>query len=148
MQRRNDHHKEKHESHQLMKRIDASSMVRYKTKATLSLPKEILIVDDEPGALMTVQFLAWNNRDTMSSSSNSVEDALFLIHKYGKQIYVELDIMLPGNDGYEVCEIVRLNANYRDVKIVFLTAKRRERSNCPIVWRTRTSGLYYETCFE
>jgi DNA-binding response OmpR family regulator len=36
---------------------------------------------------------------------------------------VLLDIMLPGIDGYEVCEIVRLNPDYRDVKIVFLTAR-------------------------
>jgi DNA-binding response OmpR family regulator len=34
--------------------------------------------------------------------------------------------MLPGLDGYEVCEIVRLNPNYRDIKIIFLTAKGRE----------------------
>jgi len=37
-----------------------------------------------------------------------------------------LDIMLPGIDGYEVCEIIRLDLNYRDVKIMFLTAKGRE----------------------
>ena len=34
--------------------------------------------------------------------------------------------MLPGMDGYEVCEIIRLNPNYQDVKIIFLTAKGRE----------------------
>ncbi len=34
--------------------------------------------------------------------------------------------MLPGIDGYEVCEIVRLNPDYRNVKIVFFTAKGRE----------------------
>jgi DNA-binding response OmpR family regulator len=39
---------------------------------------------------------------------------------------VLLDIMLPGIDGYEVCEIIRLNPNYRNVKIIFLTAKGRE----------------------
>ena len=37
-----------------------------------------------------------------------------------------LDIMLPGIDGYEVCEIIRLNPDFRDIKIVFLTAKGRE----------------------
>ena len=31
--------------------------------------------------------------------------------------------MLPGIDGYEACEIIRLNPNYRDDKIMFLTAK-------------------------
>jgi DNA-binding response OmpR family regulator len=34
--------------------------------------------------------------------------------------------MLPRIDGYEVCEIVRLNPEYRDIKIIFLTAKGRE----------------------
>ena len=34
--------------------------------------------------------------------------------------------MLPGIDGYEVCENIRLNPNYRNVKIIFLTAKGRE----------------------
>ena len=37
-----------------------------------------------------------------------------------------MDIMLPGIDGYEVCEIVRLNPKYRHIKIIFLTAKGRE----------------------
>jgi DNA-binding response OmpR family regulator len=53
------------------------------------------------------------------------EDALDLIYQY-KPDLVLLDIMLPGIDGYEVCEIVRLNPDYRNVKIIFLTAKGRE----------------------
>jgi len=32
---------------------------------------------------------------------------------------------LPGIDGWEVCEIIRLNENLRDVKIAFLTARGR-----------------------
>ncbi len=53
------------------------------------------------------------------------EDALGLIFRY-KPDLVLLDIMLPGIDGWEVCEIVRLNPNYRNIKIIFLTAKGRE----------------------
>ena len=53
------------------------------------------------------------------------EDALDLIYKY-KPDLVLLDIMLPGIDGYEVCEIIRLNPDYREIKILFLTAKGRE----------------------
>jgi DNA-binding response OmpR family regulator len=52
-------------------------------------------------------------------------DALDMIYKYNPDL-VLLDIMLPGIDGYEVCEIVRLNPKLRDVKIIFLTAKGRE----------------------
>ena len=48
-----------------------------------------------------------------------------MIYKYQPDL-VLLDIMLPGIDGYEVCEIVRLNPKLRDVKIIFLTAKGRE----------------------
>ena len=90
----------------------------------LFMPKEILIVDDEPGVVVPVQFLM-EQQGYKVIIANSGEDALALIYKY-KPNLVLLDIMLPGIDGYEVCEIVRLNANYRDVNIVFLTAKGRE----------------------
>ena len=88
------------------------------------MPKEILIVDDEPGVVVPIQFLM-EQQGYKVIIANSGEDALALIYKY-KPNLVLLDIMLPGIDGYEVCEIVRLNANYRDVNIVFLTAKGRE----------------------
>ncbi|MFC1880210.1 response regulator transcription factor [Thermodesulfobacteriota bacterium] len=88
------------------------------------MPKEILIVDDEPGVVVPVQFLMEQQGYKVIIANNG-EDALALIYKY-KPNLVLLDIMLPGIDGYEVCEIVRLNANYRNVKIIFLTAKGRE----------------------
>ena len=88
------------------------------------MPKEILIVDDEPGIVVPVQFLM-EQQGYNVITANRGEDALDLIYKY-KPDLVLLDIMLPGIDGYEVCEIVRLNADYRDIKIVFLTAKGRE----------------------
>jgi DNA-binding response OmpR family regulator len=88
------------------------------------MPKEILIVDDEPDVVVPIQFLM-EQQGYKVIIANSGEDALALIYKY-KPNLVLLDIMLPGIDGYEVCEIVRLNANYRDVNIVFLTAKGRE----------------------
>ena len=53
------------------------------------------------------------------------EDALDIIYKYTPDLIL-LDIMLPRIDGYEVCEIVRLDPRYRDIKIIFLTAKGRE----------------------
>jgi len=50
---------------------------------------------------------------------------LGLIYQYKPDLVI-LDILLPGIDGYEVCEIIRLDPNCRDVKIIFLTAKGRE----------------------
>jgi len=88
------------------------------------LLKEILIVDDEPGVVVPLQFLMEQQGYSVMTAQRG-EDALDLIYQY-KPDLVLLDIMLPGIDGYEVCEIVRLNPNYRDVKIIFLTAKRSE----------------------
>ena len=86
--------------------------------------KEILIVDDEPGIVVPVQFLMEQQGYTVMIAERG-EDALDLIYQYKPDLVI-LDIMLPGIDGYEVCEIVRLNPHYRDIKIIFLTAKGRE----------------------
>ena len=88
------------------------------------MPKEILIVDDEPGVVVPIQFLMEQQGYRVMIAERG-EDALDLIYQY-KPDLVLLDIMLPGIDGYEVCEIVRLNPDFRNIKIVFFTAKGRE----------------------
>ena len=88
------------------------------------MPKEILIVDDEPSIVVPIQFLMEQQGYSVLVAENG-EDALDIIYKY-KPDLILLDIMLPRIDGYEVCEIVRLNPEYRGIKIIFLTAKGRE----------------------
>jgi two-component system, OmpR family, alkaline phosphatase synthesis response regulator PhoP len=88
------------------------------------MAKTILIVDDEPSILMTIQFLMKQQGYDVLTAERG-EDALDLISRY-KPDLVLLDIMLPGIDGYEVCEIIRLNPDYGEVEIVFLTAKGHE----------------------
>ena len=85
------------------------------------MSKEILIVDDELDVVVPIQFLM-EQQGYSVMAAHSGEDALELIYQY-KPDLVLLDIMLPGIDGWEVCEIIRLNENLRDVKIVFLTAR-------------------------
>jgi len=88
------------------------------------MAQEILIVDDEPNVVVPIQFLMEQQGYRVMIAERG-EDALDLIYQY-KPDLVLLDIMLPGIDGYEVCEIVRLNPEYRKIKIIFLTAKGRE----------------------
>ncbi len=88
------------------------------------MTKQILIVDDEPNVVVPIQFLLEQQGYNVLIAERG-EDALDLIYQY-KPDLVLLDIMLPGIDGYEVCEIVRLNRDYRDVKMIFLTAKGRQ----------------------
>jgi len=88
------------------------------------MTKEILIVDDEPNVIMPIQFLMEQHGYKVMIAEGG-EDALELVYRF-KPDLVLLDIMLPGINGYEVCEIIRLNPNYRNVKIIFLTALGRE----------------------
>lgn len=86
--------------------------------------QKILIVDDEPNIVIPLQFLMeQNGYSTLVAQSG--EEALELISKE-KPDLVLLDIMLPGVDGFEVCEIIRLKPEWRSTRIIFLTAKGRD----------------------
>jgi DNA-binding response OmpR family regulator len=95
-----------------------------KKRREIFLPKKILIVDDEPGILVALQFLM-EQQGYNVQTAESGEFALELICQYNPDL-VLLDIMLPGIDGWEICEIVRFNPDYRNIKIIFLTAKSSE----------------------
>ena len=88
------------------------------------MPPTILIVDDEPNIVIPLQFLMEQN-GYRTLVAQSGEEALETISKE-KPDLVLLDIMLPGVDGFEVCEIVRLNPEWRNTRIIFLTAKGRD----------------------
>ena len=88
------------------------------------MPKEILIVDDEPGVVVAIQFLMEQQGYSVLVAQRG-EDALDMIYKH-KPDLVLLDIMVPGISGLEVCEIIRLNPDYRHIKIIFLTARSAE----------------------
>ena len=88
------------------------------------MPREILIVDDEPGVAVAIQFLMEQQGHRVMVAQRG-EDALDLIYKYKPDLAL-LDIMLPGISGWGVCEIIRLNPDDRNIKIVFLTARSSE----------------------
>ena len=88
------------------------------------MAKQILIVDDEPNVVIPIQFLL-EQLGYRVMIAESGEDALELTYRYKPNLLL-LDIMLPGINGYEICEIIRLNSNYLNIKIIFLTAKGRQ----------------------
>ena len=88
------------------------------------MPPKILIVDDEPNIVIPLQFLMEQN-GYEALVARSGEEALEMISKE-KPDLVLLDIMLPGVDGFEVCEIIRLNPEWRHTRVIFLTAKGRD----------------------
>ena len=88
------------------------------------MARKVLIVDDEPNIVVPLEFLMeQNGYEVMIAQSG--EECLEIISKDRPDLLL-LDIMLPGIDGFEVCEILRLNPDWKDIKIIFLTAKGRE----------------------
>jgi len=87
------------------------------------MKKRILIVDDEPNIVVPLEFLMeQNNYDVRTAGTG--EKALDLIVNW-KPDLVLLDIMLPGMDGYEVCQKIRQQKEFNTIKIVFLSAMAR-----------------------
>ena len=81
----------------------------------------ILLVDDENDIL---EFLSYNlkNEGFQVLTCNDGKTALSLLDDFMPNLIV-LDVMMPGMDGIETCEIIRANSNYDNILITFLTAR-------------------------
>ena len=88
------------------------------------MPPKILIVDDEPNIVVPLQFLMEKNGYQVMVSASG-EEALESISSF-KPDLILLDIMLPGVDGYEVCQLINENPDWKNTKIIFLTAMGRD----------------------
>ncbi|WP_133273075.1 response regulator transcription factor [Hymenobacter radiodurans] len=84
----------------------------------------ILIVDDEPNIVMSLEFLMRKNGYHVSIARNGTE-ALEAINKTPFNVIL-LDIMMPDVDGYQVCRHVRAHPERQETKVVFLSAKSKE----------------------
>ena len=81
----------------------------------------ILVVDDTPDNLALMMDLL---KDTYKVRlANSGERALKMLVGSPPPDLILLDIMMPGMDGYEVCQRLKSNPVTRDIPVVFLTAK-------------------------
>jgi two-component system alkaline phosphatase synthesis response regulator PhoP len=84
----------------------------------------ILAVDDEADIRELVRYNL-EKEGFEVSVAESGERALDFIRS-GRPDLVLLDIMLPGIDGFEVCRILKRNADTNQIPIVMLTAKGEE----------------------
>jgi CheY-like chemotaxis protein len=86
--------------------------------------KKILVVDDDPYILMSLEFLMQKNGYTVVVARNGTE-ALQLIQQEIPDLVV-LDIMMPDIDGYAICEFIKKQPALRHIIVIFLSAKTRE----------------------
>ncbi len=85
------------------------------------MPKRILVVDDEPNILISLEFLMRREGFEVIVASDG-ETALNLVGQVAPDLML-LDIMLPKKNGYEVCQAIRANPRLKSLKIIMLTAK-------------------------
>ena len=84
----------------------------------------VLIADDEPNILISLEFLMKREGHTVSVARDGNE-ALAAIQRERPDLVV-LDVMMPGKTGFDVCQAVRADETLASVKILMLTAKGRE----------------------
>jgi len=91
----------------------------------MSQEETILIVDDTELNIETLMELLDDKYDLLASTDG--EDALEIVSDEHIDLIL-LDIMMPGIDGYEVCQRLKRDPKTEDIPIIFITAKTDEDS--------------------
>ncbi len=88
------------------------------------MSKRILVVDDEPNIVLSLEFLMTQAGYEVSTAADG-EAALQCIESAPPDL-VLLDVNIPKRNGYEVCETIRTNPKWEGVRVVMITAKGRD----------------------
>ncbi|MFB2838758.1 response regulator [Floridanema evergladense] len=92
----------------------------------LNHPPKILLVDDQPTNLILLEnLLQSEGYDTVSATSGM--EALTMAKTSTPDLIV-LDVMMPGMNGFEVCQKLREDSILQTIPIIFLTALDDDRS--------------------
>jgi DNA-binding response OmpR family regulator len=84
----------------------------------------ILIVDDEPNIVISLEYLMKKEGFEVAVATDG-ESALQQAAAFAPDLIL-LDVMMPKKSGFEVCEALRADPAQAAVKIVMLTARGRE----------------------
>jgi DNA-binding response OmpR family regulator len=88
------------------------------------MTKKILIVDDEPNIVISLEFLMKKEGFDVAIAVDG-EEALAKVASFSPDLIL-LDVMMPKKSGFEVCEALRADPSTTGLQIVMLTAKGRD----------------------
>lgn len=88
------------------------------------MSKTVLIADDEPNIVISLEFLL-KQAGYRVVVAHDGQEALEAIRRETPDL-VLLDVMLPRLSGFDVCQKIRENPDWRDMRVLMLTAKGRE----------------------
>ena len=86
--------------------------------------KKILIVDDEPNIVMSLEYTFKKNNFVVYIARDG-QEALEIVKTELPDVII-LDVMMPLVDGYATLEQIRANEKLKDCKVIFLSAKNKE----------------------
>jgi CheY-like chemotaxis protein len=84
----------------------------------------VLIVDDEPHIVLSLEFLL-ERAGYETASAGDGDEALALVRRLRPDV-VLLDIMMPGRNGYAVCQAIKSDPGLRAIPVIMLSAKGQE----------------------
>ncbi|MDO8790026.1 MAG: response regulator [Sulfuritalea sp.] len=88
------------------------------------MAKKILIADDEPNIVISLEFLLKREGYEVVVAHDGVE-ALARVRAERPDLAI-LDVMMPQRNGFEVCQDLRQDPEFKDLRIMMLTAKGRD----------------------
>lgn len=86
--------------------------------------KTILVADDEPNIVISLEFLMRRAGYTVIVARDGQEALEAIVRE--RPHLVLLDVMMPRKSGFEVCQAVRADDTLRSTRIVLLTARGRD----------------------
>jgi two-component system, OmpR family, alkaline phosphatase synthesis response regulator PhoP len=88
------------------------------------MAKRILIVDDEPNIVLSLEYLLRRAGYDVAVAADG-EAALRAVAETSPDLVI-LDVMLPRLNGFDVCRRLRADPRWSGLKILMLTARGRE----------------------
>jgi DNA-binding response OmpR family regulator len=95
----------------------------YVTQKTAAMRK-ILIVDDEPNIVMSLEYTFKKNNFEVFIARDG-QEALEILQNQLPDVII-LDVMMPLVDGFETLEQIKKNERLQHCKVMFLSAKNKE----------------------
>lgn len=87
--------------------------------------KKILIVDDEPNIVMSLEYTFKKNNFQVFIARDG-QEALDILKNALPDIII-LDVMMPNVDGYNTLEQIKSDKRLKHTKVIFLSAKNKEK---------------------
>jgi DNA-binding response OmpR family regulator len=102
------------------------------------MPQKILVIDDEIDVLKLLKFRLERAGYQVITALDGIKGLELALHEHPDLVI--LDIMMPGGDGYAVCEKFKSSSATATLPVIFLSAKTEEKD---VIKGYSTGAIFY-----